>query len=164
MFDGDPLHFKSFMRAFENCVENKTTSHSDYLYFLEQYTRGQPRDLVRSCHHLPPEPGYQRAKALLTEHFGSEHKISAAYMDKISNWSSIKPEDVNALQSFALFLRGCSNLVQHIKYMKELDMPANLRIIVMKLPYKLREKWRNVACNIHEQTGSRAVFVDLVNF
>lgn len=34
----------------------------------------------------------------------------------------------------------------------------------MKLPYKLREKWRNVACDILEQIGSRAVFVDLVNF
>ena len=43
-------------------------------------------------------------------------------------------------------------------------MPSNLRTIVMKLPYKLREKWRSVACDIHEQTGRRAVFVDLVNF
>lgn len=43
-------------------------------------------------------------------------------------------------------------------------MPANLRTIILKLPYKLREKWRNVACDILEQTGSRAVFVDLVNF
>ena len=25
VFDGDPLHFKSFLRAFENCVEHKTT-------------------------------------------------------------------------------------------------------------------------------------------
>ncbi|KAI2645329.1 tRNA-2-methylthio-N(6)-dimethylallyladenosine synthase [Labeo rohita] len=132
--------------------------------FDEQYTRGQPRNIVRSCQHLPSESGYQRAKALLIEHFGSEHKISSAYMDKINNWLSIKPEDVNALQSFALFLRGCSNIVHHIKYMKELDMPANLRTILMKLPYKLREKWRNVACDILEQTGSRAVFVDFVNF
>lgn len=164
VFDGDPLYFKSFLRAFENCIEDKTQNFSDCLYFLEQYTRGQPRDIVRSCQHMPSEPGYQRAKALLIEHFGSEHKISSAYMDKINNWPSIKPEDVNALQSFALFLRGCSNIVHHIKYMKELDMPANLRTILMKLPYKLREKWRNVACDILEQTGSRAVYVDFVNF
>ena len=79
----------------------KQQNVSDCLYFLEQYTRGQPRDLVQSCHHLPPELGFQRAKALLTEHFGSEYKISSAYMDKIINWPSIKPEDVSALQSFA---------------------------------------------------------------
>lgn len=163
VFDGDPLYFKSFLRAFENCID-KTKNFSDCLYFLEQYTRGQPRDIVRSCQHLPSEPGYQRAKTLLIEHFGSEHKISSAYMDKINNWPSIKPEDVNALQSFTLFLRGCANVVHHRKYMKELDMPANLRTILMKLPYKLREKWRNLACDILEQTGSRAVFVDFVNF
>lgn len=86
VFDGDPLLFKSFLRAFENCVEEKTNSCSDCLYFLEQYTRGQPRDIVRSCQHLPPEVGYPRAKSLLIDHFGSEHKISSAYMDKINNW------------------------------------------------------------------------------
>ena len=164
VFDGDPLHFKSFLRAFENCVEQKTKNFSDCLYFLEQYTRGQPRDIVRSCQHLPLEMGYPKAKTLLIDYYGSEHKISSAYMDKINNWPSIKSEDVNALQSLYLFLRGCSNLVQHIRYMRELDMPSNLRTIVMKLPYKLREKWRNVACDIMEQTGNRAVFVDLVNF
>lgn len=53
-------------------------------------------------------------------------------MDKILNWPLIKAEDVKALQLFPLF--GCSNLTQQIKYMKELDMPFNLKNIVMKLP------------------------------
>lgn len=164
VFEGDPLQFRSFIRAFEHCVEQKTNNFSDCLYFLEQYTRGQPRDIVRSCQHLPSDLGFQKAKSLLIEHYGSEHIISSAYMDKINNWPLIKPEDVTALQSFARFLRGCSNMVHHIQYMRELDMPGNLRTILMKLPYKLREKWRNVACDILEQTGCRAVFADFVNF
>lgn len=164
LFDGDPLQYKSFIRAFENGVEVKTSSWSDCLHFLEQYTRGQPRDLVHSCQHLPADQGYLRAKDLLAEHFGNEHKIAHAYMEKINNWPPIKSEDTKALQSFSLFLRGCSNLTEHIAYMRELDLPTNMRNIILKLPYKLRERWRNVACELQEKNGRRVLFTDLVAF
>lgn len=65
IFDGDPLQFYTFMRAFENAVESKADSFSDCLYFLEQFTRGRPRDLVRSCQHMEPLRGYAEAKTLL---------------------------------------------------------------------------------------------------
>lgn len=81
-FDGDPLQYKSFIRAFENVVEKKTNNPSDCLYFLEQYTRGQPKDLVHSCQHIPPDQGYHRAKGLLAQHFGDEHTIASAYKEK----------------------------------------------------------------------------------
>lgn len=85
-------------------------------------------------------------------------------MDKILYWPTIKAVDVEALQPFFLFLRGCSNLKQQIVDLDELDMPSNLRNIVMKFPYKLREKWRNVAGDLQDQRGCRAVFTDLVTF
>jgi len=66
-FDGDPLEYSTFIRAFENGVERKTASSIDCLYFLEQYTKGQPKELVKSCQHMPPERGYQRAKSNVLE-------------------------------------------------------------------------------------------------
>lgn len=164
IFDGDPLQYKSFIRAFENVVEKKTNNPSDCLQFLEQYTRGQPKDLVHSCQHIPPDQGYQRAKNLLAQHFGDEYKIASAYMEKIFNWTPVKGEDVKGLQAFSLFLRGCSNLTEQVMYMRELDLPSNMRSIILKLPYKLREKWRNMACDLQERSGQRATFIDLVNF
>ena len=71
MFDGDPLNFMPFMRAFEHGIEDKTSSHQDRLYYLEQYTSGQPKDLVRSCLHMEARRGYAEAKKLLKEHFGN---------------------------------------------------------------------------------------------
>ena len=164
VFDGDPLQYKSFIRAFENGVEKKTNNPSDCLHFLEQYTRGQPKDLVHSCQHLPPDQGYQRAKDLLAQHFGDEHKIASAYMEKIFNWTPVKSEDVKGLQSLSLFLRGCSNLMEQMMYMRELDLPSNMQSIILKLPYKLREKLRNIACDLQERRRQRATFTDLVNF
>ncbi|XP_023192327.1 uncharacterized protein LOC111609249 isoform X3 [Xiphophorus maculatus] len=164
VFDGDPLQYRSFMNAFENGVEAKTDNWNDCLHFLEQFTRGQPKDLVHSCQHLPPDQGYSKAKYLLEEHFGNENKIASAYMEKIMSWTPIKGDDVKSLQSFSLFLQGCSNLTQQIVYMKELDLPSNMRTIVLKLPYKLREKWRVTAYELQEQNGHRALFTDLVAF
>lgn len=62
-------------------MESKANK-ADCLYFLEQFTKGQPRELVRSCQHMVPDRGYQLAKELLYEHFGNEYRIAAAYIEK----------------------------------------------------------------------------------
>ncbi len=71
VFSGDPLEFTFFIRAFEHGVENenKTTNNKDRLYFLEQFTTGQPKVLVCICQHMPSERGYREAKILLYQHF-----------------------------------------------------------------------------------------------
>lgn len=162
MFDGDPLQYISLIRAFEQGVEEKA-SKGNCLYYLEQFTRGQPRELVRSCLHMTPELGYAKAKQLLQQHFGCEYKVAVAYIEKALSWPPVRNEDVKALQSFSLFLRGCCNVMEEFVYMQELDMPSNIRAVVSKLPFKLRERWRTVAHDIGETTGNRAQFKDLVN-
>ena len=74
IFSGDVLSYRPFIRAFEHIIEKKTDSSADRLYFLDQYTSGLPRDLVRSCLHMSSETGYEKAKALLQEHYGDEFK------------------------------------------------------------------------------------------
>lgn len=107
-------------------MEEKTTYWSECLHFPELDTRGQPRDLVHSCQHLPLGQGYHRATDLLAKHFGNEHKIASAYMERILSWTPVKSEDVKALQSFLIF-KGCSIWTEQIMYMKELDLPSNMR-------------------------------------
>lgn len=51
-----------------------------------------------------------------------------------------------------------------VSYMEELDNVANLKAIVVKLSYKLRERWRNVVCGVQEQSGRRVRFKELVEF
>lgn len=164
IFKGDPMEYKLFLRAFEHGIEDRTESSKDRIYFLEQYTNGQPRELVRSCIHMDPERGYPEAKRLLKEHFGNEYTIAVAYIDKALTWSSIKPEDGEALHSYALFLTGCCNAMMDVDYLEELNHAANMQAIIARLPYKLRERWRGVAFDIQERQGQRAKFKDLVSF
>lgn len=164
VFGGDILQYRSFLHSFEHIIESKTTDDEDRLHFLIQYTRGLPQELVRSCQHMSPNRGYQKAKQLLKQHFGNEYRISCAYIEKALFWPSIKSEDPKALQAFALFLRSCCNAMEDLEFMEELDTVANMRSMALKLPYKLRERWRTKAFELQEQRGSKVKMVDLVSF
>lgn len=113
---------------------------------------------------MAPERAYAVAKGLLQNHFGNQYRIAAAYMEKVLSWQAIKAEDGKALQAYALFLRGCCNVMEELQGMQELDMPVNMRAIMLKLPFKIREQWRTTAHGIMETTNHRAHFMDLVAF
>lgn len=163
IFEGDPFQYKAFIKAFEQGVEDKANG-VDCLYYLEQFTRGQPKELVRSCQHMSPERGYIVAKGLLKENFGNEYKIATAYIEKALSWSTIKSEDVRALQAYALFLCGCCNVMEELHFMQELDIPTNMKVVISRLPFKLRERWRAKAHDIWEASNDRAHFPDMVAF
>lgn len=162
--DGDPLKYKVFIQAFKHCVEEKCSSKGDCLYFLERYTRGRPKELIQTCLHMSPEVGFEKAKELLNEHFGNEIKLTNAYMQKVLTWPTIKVENVSLLQDYALFLRGCSNAMSDLSNLNELNMSANMKTVISKLPYKMKEQFRNVACDIQEMYQRRPNFHDIVNF
>ena len=164
VFKGDPLEYRVFMRAFEHGVESKTENSRDRLYYLEQHTTGQPNDLVRSCFHMDPDQGYPEAKRLLKERFGDKYKISVAYIDKALNWPTIKSDDTKALESYALFLTSCINAMSDLDYLDEMENAANMRTIIAKLPYRLRERFRSVAIDIQKRQGRRPKFKDIVAF
>ncbi len=54
VFRGDPLTYRSFIRAFEHAIEQRADNDQDKLYYLQQYTAEEPQELVRSCKHMPP--------------------------------------------------------------------------------------------------------------
>ena len=164
VFKGDPLDYLFFMRAFEHGIERKTESNQDRLFFLEQFTLGQPRELVRSCQYMHPDRGYATAKELLKKHFGDEHKIATSYLDKGLNWAVIRTEDADALQAYSVFLTGCLNAMNSVQYLEELNHPVNMKAILSKLSFKLQERWRIKAFELQERNGPRAKFSDLVEF
>lgn len=163
-FKGDPLEYKSFIRAIEHGIEGRTSDNRDRLQFLLQYTSGQPHELVKSCMHMESSAGYAKAKQMLKEFFGDDFKIAEAYIKEVLDWPTIKSEDCASLQSFALFLTGCANTMTDISYMEDLDNTANIKALANKLPYKLKESWRKFACDLQERTNKRVKFKDFVDF
>ena len=164
VFHGDPLQYKSFIKSFEQLIESKTDDAQQRLYFLEQYTAGEAQNLVRSYFHLPPADGFKEAKAQLEWHFGNPFKISSAFLDKAMTWPTIRSEDAVSLRSYVIFLKSCHNTMKYMNYVSDLEAPSSLKILASKLPFKLRDRWRSVACNIYDKHKQRPTFNDLIAF
>ncbi|XP_066270881.1 uncharacterized protein [Branchiostoma lanceolatum] len=161
-FDGNPLQYTRFTRAFKHAIESKTTDAEERLGYLEQYTTDEARRLVSSCTLMAPEEGYTRAKEYLRSRYGTSYKISQAYAREVSKWQEIKPEDKDALREFALFLQECGNAMEGKDHLQELNHYSNLKLLVTKLPFKLRERWRRRS---HEIIKERPVsFSDFATF
>ena len=54
--------------------------------------------------------------------------------------------------------------MQDLEYMDELDVTSTLKLIVSKLPYKLRERWRSRAYEEFQKRKIWAKFRHLVEF
>ncbi|KAK0150375.1 hypothetical protein N1851_008532 [Merluccius polli] len=85
-------------------------------------------------------------------------------MNKALNWPTIKPEDGNGLRSYDLFLQSCYHTMHDVDGLKELDSSTNLRIIVSKLPFRLRDRWRANVCRMQDHNQHKATFKNLVDF
>ncbi|KAM3875257.1 uncharacterized protein ACN63O_000311 [Diretmus argenteus] len=129
--------------------------------------KGDPMEyrlFMRAFEHGVENQGYPEAKRLLKERFGDKYKISIAYLDKALNWPTIKTDDTNALETYALFLTSCSNAMSDLEYLDEMESAANMRTVIAKLPYRLRERFRSVAIGIQERDDRRTKFKDVVTF
>ena len=164
VFSGNPIEYWTFIRAFENLIDKKTTCESARLYYLVQYTSGEVQELVKSCLSMSEESGYRTARNLLQKEYGSSYKIASTYVEKLSSGPTIKAEDGEALKRFSIALTGCKNTLTEIGYLSKLENPDTLRAIVQRLPFGLRQKWRDVADNITETQNREITIADLSDF
>ena len=124
VFDGNPMEYRTFITsAFESLVEARTFSSTYRLYYLEQFTAGDFKELVRSSHHLPPDEGYNQARWLLNKKFGDEYRVASAYETKSLAWQNIKPEDGATMNRFPIFLTSGRNALASSRYISNFDQP-----------------------------------------
>ncbi|XP_022792695.1 uncharacterized protein LOC111331783 [Stylophora pistillata] len=143
---------------------NETSSGNERLYYLEQFTSGDVKELVRSCHHLPPERAYQEARWLIEKKFGDDYHIVTGYETKALNWPEVRAEDTAALDRIFTFLMRCKNAMKCSKYRTKLEQPDTIQKLFMKLPFNLRTTWRRLADNVMETERRSVTFSDLAEF
>ena len=150
-FDGEIMKYGSFVRQFENNISSRTCDDEERLYYLEQMTIGKPREIVRTCLHLPPGEGFREARRLLDKRYGDKSKIATALVTKIIDWPCIDTNDVDGLDEFAIFLRGCLNSLKSIPNgLAEADARV-IRHILRRLPQDATEKWRDAADSLESR-------------
>ncbi len=62
-------------------------------------------------------------------------------MEKALHLTNIPVDSGEALHSYALFLCGCCNVMHTLRNIDELNLPSNMRLLISKVPYNIKEKW-----------------------
>ena len=164
IFSGENItDYRSFIQNFKRTIDSKCDNYADCLYYLEQYTAGLAKELVKSCSQHDASKAYKQALKLLDEEFGNEHKTATAYLEKLDSWPTIKSEDSDGIKKLAIYLMTCSNNMESMTCVNQLNSPKEIMGVVQKLPFELRRKWRNKTLELMEN-GSQVTFLDLVKF
>ena len=144
-FNGDPIEYWPFIRAFENTVDRESVGDAAKLARLQQYCTGPAKKLIQCCAVKSPPEGYMLARRLLKERFGSEHDISEAWINKIVTRPDIR--DNKALRDYSDDLRNCRETLDTMGRLSEINTGRSLIQIVEKLPWDLRKGWlKRVHC------------------
>ena len=163
-FNGSVTDFVPFIKAFDSMVGLRLDDDEEKLRYLEQFTVGEPREIVKGCLMLPAAEGYAQARARLQRRYGDERKMASALVDKLLSWPSVRHDDIKGLDKFSIFLTGCnSSMPTGASSARELDHPGLLRSVMDKLPPHLQERWRRTAVQIQD-SGRIVVFEDLASF
>ena len=157
-FNGDPMMYTQFMRAFEDNVERVISDDAARLSRLMQLCTGDASGAIEGCMLMPPEMGYRRAKQLLQTRFGNEYTIVSMWLHKLMN---LKTQTV---REAADELRSCWEALAALGATSELDTMTNMTTVVGKIPSSLQTRWRTHAYRMRTATGRRPRFLDLVAF
>ena len=163
-FSGDVMAYPAFITAFETLIESKVENSVERLYYLDQYTSGKAKELIKGCLQRKDENSYQEATRLLKKHFGDPYKIASAYLSKISNWPSVKPNDGTGLQEFSIVVEQARNAMSSMAHMNDLNTANVLRQLWEKLPRHLRSKWTERVSKIRNASEWMASFNDFCQF
>jgi len=141
-FNGDPLSYWPFIRAFENCIASSVVDDGAKLIRLVHYCTGPARKVIEGCMVMPPAAGYARALELLNERFGNQFIILHSWIQKITNGAALKNNDRSQLQQFADDLKCCRETLLAMNACHEINNQSTLLKIIERLPPYLQSRWK----------------------
>jgi hypothetical protein len=163
-FNGDPIQYWPFMRAFDTAVGKCAVDDGTKLMRLMYYCTGPARKVVESCAVMPPEQGFARAKELLKERFGNEFNILQTWIQKVTSSTVIKPNDRTQLQQLADDLTCCKQTLSAMNACQEINNQATLLKIIERLPVFLQTRWKREVRSIRARHGRSPDIDDVVTF
>ena len=158
-FEGDPMGYFAFIRAFEENVDKLLDDDGSKLARLTQLCTGKAARAIQCCSMLPPAEGYRKARQLLRTRFGDPFTITELWVERLTEG----PPRTN-LQEYADDLQNCLECLNALGATGEVQSQASLAALIRKLPSHLQTRWREVAYELKEREGKHPALEDIVRF
>jgi len=159
-FNGSPMQYFPFIKAFEDNVERVVPDHASRLTRLLQYCTGSAKHLIQCCAMMPSSEGYLRARELLRDRFGNPFTVTTAFIERVTAGSTIKD---TGLRTYSDELRNGYEMLKAMNCLAEINVQSNLLKIVCRLPNYIQNRWRREATRIKRERGQLPCFLDIVN-
>ena len=163
-FDGNPLEYWTFIRAFENSVEKVCDDSVSRLTRLLQYCTGKAKRVIQCCAVMNPDDGYRKAHELLKQRFGDSYVIAEAWLKKVTEGKVVGAQEAEALQELADDLSNCKQTFEAMNYLSEINTQGVLAKIVRRLPAYLQNRWIREVRETRVKQKRTAGIQDLVTF
>ena len=89
--------------------------------------------------------------------------MSNTYIERLNAWPEIKNDDVESLEELSLFLVECFHYLETMSVRNQLQSPQEIMNVVLKLPYRMRDRWRRKSHELQTNYGG-VYFRNLVDF
>ena len=160
VFTGNYFDYPYFITAFESRVKDP----QQRLYYLNQFTNGEAREVIKGLVTLNSPEAYVKARSLLKERFGPTYRVAHAYKEKLMNWTAIKDAgEGTLLLKFSDFLVQAEEAMKTLQYMDILNNEDTIKKICSKLPNFSIARW---CCRANEilVKGETVKFHDFMEF
>jgi hypothetical protein len=162
MFNGDPLQFHQFIRAFELNVGEMCTDDNLKLTRLIQYTQGPAKDAIRSCLLIGGYKGYSQAMSILHNRFGNKHLVTERLIHDLKQAKPVK--SAQEVQQLADDIKNAEMILSQLDMLNEVNSQSTIISIVGRLQPYLQIKWKKRALSTKKTKGSYPCFRELVEF
>ena len=158
-FDGNPLEYPTFIRAFDENVEKTLRDNGAKLARLTQLCVGDAARALRCCAYMDADQGYHRARELLREWFGHPYDITELWVEKMTEGGTR-----TNIREYADDLRNCYESLNALGSLAELQTQGSLAMLVRKLPDFMRNRWRDLVYEMRTAKSRRPTLLDVVQF
>ena len=83
VFSGDYFEYPAFVTAFDSIISNNVPSNRDQLLFLNKYTKGKAKDVVKGYLAISSDSAYEKARKMLDHRFGNPIHVAEAYKSSL---------------------------------------------------------------------------------
>ena len=152
MFIGNNVtDFGPSKMAFDQIICSSSDEDSAKYYYLDQFTSGHARQLVRSCNSGDAAVAFKKAMKLLEDKYGNTYVRSQAYMTRLQQWPKLSCNDRLSLEELSLYLTSCLNMMTELGELGQLNSHNEIGTIVDKLPFELVKLWIVHVCKLHDR-------------
>ena len=164
VFNGDPLKFPVWLKAFETLIETRAVNSTERLHFLGRYVAGEAKEVIEGYMLMDGDDAYERAKDMLSKRYGDPFTVASAFRKKLESWPQVPPQDPLALRRYADFLLQCEKAMEKVDSLKFLNDDQQIHRMASKLPKWALTRWGRKVYTWKNEKKKSPPFAEFVQY